>query len=153
MLSFCVFIYPEPRSACLELRTAAPDSLLGRVFYFQQLTNCPRFDTLLRALCFQQLPTVKFRKPFVLITIQIAGVYPHQQRHCLEKKEAGRETRLLEKARCTPSTMCDVRSGLEPPADAAGDAQVVLRHAADTGFGELGQEVVDRSEAKREMPA
>src|SRR5690242_1732401 len=40
------------------------------------LANCPRFATLFDALSFQQLPIVKFCKPFVLITIQNAGVYP-----------------------------------------------------------------------------
>ena len=52
-----------------------PSSTLP-VLSFQSLTNCLKFATLLRALCFQQLPTVKFSKSFVLITIQIAGVYP-----------------------------------------------------------------------------
>lgn len=89
MLPFPVFINPEPRSACLEFRTADPDSLLGCISYCRQLTNCPRFDTLLRALRFQQLPTVKFCNSFVLITIQIAGVYTHQQRRGLEKKKPG----------------------------------------------------------------
>src|SRR5690242_10873411 len=43
---------------------------------FQSLANCLKSATLLRALCFQQLPTIKFCKPFVLITIQIAGGVP-----------------------------------------------------------------------------
>jgi hypothetical protein len=73
MLPFCVFTYPEPRSVCAELRTADPDASLDRVSYFQQLTNCPRFATLLQTVCFHVFPTVKFGNPFVLITIQNAG--------------------------------------------------------------------------------
>src|SRR5690242_16452636 len=40
---------------------------------FQLLANGLKFSKHLRPLCFQQLPTVKFSKSFVLITIRIAG--------------------------------------------------------------------------------
>ena len=38
--------------------------------YFQQLTNCLKFDTFSSPLCFQQLPTVKFCNSFLLMTLQ-----------------------------------------------------------------------------------
>jgi len=41
--------------------------------YFQQLTRCLKFATLSEPLCFQSLPTIKFSKSRVLITIRIAG--------------------------------------------------------------------------------
>ena len=41
--------------------------------YFQQLTRCLKFATLSELLCFQSLPTIKFSKSRVLITIRIAG--------------------------------------------------------------------------------
>ena len=40
---------------------------------FQSLTNCSSFAKLFEPLCFQSLPTIKFCKPSVLITIRIAG--------------------------------------------------------------------------------
>ena len=40
--------------------------------HFQSLTNCLKSDTLLHALSFQQLPTIKFCNSFLLITIQNA---------------------------------------------------------------------------------
>lgn len=45
-------------------------------------TNCLKSDTALHALSFQQLPTIKFRNPFFLITIQNAqgGYRPHLRR-------------------------------------------------------------------------
>src|SRR5690348_2248434 len=42
---------------------------------------------------------------------------------------------------------------LEAVADAAGDAQVVLRRTTRPGFGELGEEIVHRPEPQREMAA
>ena len=44
-----------------------------RPLNFQQLTRGLRFATPSEALCFQSLPTIKFCKPRVLITIRIAG--------------------------------------------------------------------------------
>src|SRR5919108_777952 len=40
--------------------------------YFQQLTNCLKFDTLSLPFYFQQLPTVKFCNSLLLITIRNA---------------------------------------------------------------------------------
>src|SRR6266568_2911527 len=48
-------------------------SLCRSTANFQRLTNCLKFATLFESLCFQSLPTVKFTKPRVLITIRIAG--------------------------------------------------------------------------------
>ena len=62
--------YPRPRRPDPEQYPGFP---LVANHYFQRLTNCLQFAILLRALCFQQLATVKFSNPFALITIQIAG--------------------------------------------------------------------------------
>src|SRR5690242_3910066 len=69
---------PEPRRS-VSVTHGRRNAPLVRAPNFQQLTNCLKFDTVLEFLHYQQLPTVKFSKPCVLITIRIAGwvYHPH----------------------------------------------------------------------------
>ena len=62
-------VHPEP--ACAGRRSQG--SLWQSSTSFHQGTRCLNLATLLHALSFQQLPTIKFSKSFFLITIQIAG--------------------------------------------------------------------------------
>src|SRR5437773_1966358 len=66
----------KQRTRCLKLNNPMsrvhPEHSEGSL-YFQRLTRCLKFATLSEPLCFQSLPTIKLSKPFVLITMPIAG--------------------------------------------------------------------------------